>query len=477
MTATRKRSSSGRAARASAATLERTKKSPSKKGAAKKSSPKKSSSKKSTARKTPKKGAAKKRTTKKRPPSTKRGTTQRSSRASESLLTNERALLKAKRSTRDSSGQKRKSVTPVGERNAAYLMVVFVGLTLFGLVMVLSASSVYSEQYANTPFYFFKRQAVWAAIGFVGFMVASRIDYRIIRKFAGPALIGVILLLIAVIIPGVGITSKGSTRWVGYGPVVVQPSEFAKLALIVFIAHLLALRERRMDRPELTTRPVLLTVAFVSSLVVLQPKLGTPLIFCGVAFLMLFIAGARIRSLLLWGTSAAAAALTLALVVGYRRERITSFLDPWADPQGAGFQAIQSQVGISSGGLLGVGLGASRAKWGFLPFAHNDFIFAIVAEEVGLVGSTAFIAAFILVAVFGIRAALQAPDRFGLLLAAGITCWLLVQAFLNIGMVLGVLAITGEPLPFISAGGSSLVTTLVGAGLLTSVARHAVVEE
>lgn len=356
-------------------------------------------------------------------------------------------------------------------------MVVFLGLTLFGLVMVLSASSVYSEQYADTPFYFFKRQAIWALIGSVGFIIASRIDYRAIRKFAGPALLGVIVLLIAVIIPGVGITAKGSTRWVGWGPVVVQPSEFAKLALIIFIAHLLALRERRMDRSELTIRPVLLTVAFVSSLVVLQPKLGTPLVFCAVAFLMLFIAGARIRNLLVWGTSAAVAGLTLALVVGYRRERITSFLDPWADPQGAGFQAIQSQVGISSGGLFGLGLGASRAKWGFLPFAHNDFIFAIVAEEVGLIGSTAFIAAFVLIGFFGIRAALQAPDRFGLLLAAGITCWILVQAFLNIGMVLGVLAITGEPLPFVSAGGSSLVTTLVGAGLLTSVARHAVIEE
>ena len=421
--------------------------------------------------------ATKRRTSAKTGSSTSRrtSTNRGSSRAASSTLVNDRALVRSKRKSR--AKRQRTGVTTGGKRNATYLTIVFFGLTLFGLVMVLSASSVYSEQFADTPFFFFKRQLAWAAIGGVGFVIASRIDYRIIRKFAGPALVAVIVLLIAVIIPGVGITNNGSTRWIGYGPVVIQPSEFAKLALIIFTANLLALRERRMDRPELTTRPVLLTVAFVSALVVLQPKLGTPIVFCAVGFLMLFIAGARLKGLLLWGSTALAAALTLALVVGYRRERITSFLDPWADPQGAGFQAIQSQVGISSGGLLGVGLGASRAKWGFLPFAHNDFIFAIVAEEVGLIGATAFIAAFILLAWFGIRAALQAPDRFGLLLAGGITCWIMVQAFMNIGMVLGVLAITGEPLPFVSAGGSSLVTTLVGAGLVTSVARRAVIEE
>lgn len=179
------------------------------------------------------------------------------------------------------------------------------------------------------------------------------------------------------------------------------------------------------------------------------------------------------KNLLTWLTAAVVGVGFAAYLAPYRRARLLSFLNPWDSPQGIGLQAIQSQVGIASGGLFGVGLGASRAKWGFLPFAHTDFIFAIVAEEVGLVGASALIGGFLLIAWFGFRAAMAAPDRFGSLLAAGITSWLLVQAFLNIGMVLGVLPITGEPLPFVSAGGSSLVTTLAAAGLLTNVSRRA----
>ena len=191
---------------------------------------------------------------------------------------------------------------------------------------------------------------------------------------------------------------------------------------------------------------------------------------------MLFIAGARIGSLALWTALAAASVGGLALFSDYSRARIFGFLDPEKYADTVAFQAIQSQVGIASGGLLGVGLGASRAKWGFLPFAHTDFIFAIVAEEVGLIGASALISAFLLVAWLGIRAAMLAPDRFGMLLAAGITTWLVVQAFLNIGMVLGVAPVTGESLPFVSAGGSGLITALAAAGLLVSVARRAQVE-
>ena len=228
-----------------------------------------------------------------------------------------------------------------------------------------------------------------------------------------------------------------------------------------------------MDRPELTVRPVMLVLALLSALMLLQPKLGTPIIMGSVTILILFVAGARMRNLVAWLTAAIVAASFAAYLAPYRRARLLSFLNPWDSPQGIGLQAIQSQVGIASGGLFGVGLGASRAKWGFLPFAHTDFIFAVVAEEVGLIGASALIGGFLLIAWFGFKAAMSAPDRFGTLLAAGITSWLLVQAFLNIGMVLGVLPITGEPLPFVSAGGSSLVTTLAAAGLLTNVSRRA----
>ena len=372
--------------------------------------------------------------------------------------------------------RKRKSlkVTETGERYAAYLTLAFVGLTLFGLVMVLSASSVDSlHQQGESPFFQFKRQAAWAGIGAVAFLITSRLDYRFLQRLSGLGMAVSLAMLVALLIPGVGTTRNFSTRWLEVGPVVIQPSELTKLALILFIADLLARRERRMDRPELTVRPVMLTVYLCSALIVLQPKLGTPVILGAVALILLFVAGARLSSLFAWTFFSVGAVAALAFTTGYQRSRIDGWLNPWASPQGIGLQAIQSQVSIASGGLFGQGLGASRGKWGFLPFAHTDFIFAIVAEEVGLIGASALIAAFVLIAWFGVRTALAAPDRFGMLLAAGVTSWLVFQAFLNIGMVLGVLPITGEALPFVSAGGSNLVTTLTAAGLLTSVARRA----
>jgi cell division protein FtsW len=365
-------------------------------------------------------------------------------------------------------------VTELGERYAAYLLAAFVGLTLFGLVMVLSASSVSSlHQFEASPYYQFQRQAAWAGIGAVAFVVATRIDYRWLQRLSAPLMGLAFFLLIVLLIPGVGRNINGSTRWLGVGPFVFQPAEFLKLAIIVFIADLLARRERRMDRPELTVRPVMLTVYAASVLLLLQPKLGTPVILGAVAIIMLFIAGARLGSLLLWATFSVSTVVLIALSTGYQRSRIDGWLDPWGDPQGAGLQSVQSQIGAAWGGIFGVGLGAGRAKWGFLPYAQTDFIFAIVAEEVGLIGASALIGAFVLIGWMGVKVALAAPDRFGMLLAAGITSWLLVQAFLNIGMVIGVLPITGEALPFVSAGGSSLLISLTAAGLLTGIARRA----
>ena len=210
-----------------------------------------------------------------------------------------------------------------------------------------------------------------------------------------------------------------------------------------------------------------------SVLLLLQPKLGTPIVLAAIAMIMLFIAGAKAGSLATWTAVGVCLSGFFAMSEGYRRARIFAFLDPWQYPTTIGLQTIQSQVGIASGGLLGVGLGASRAKWGFLPEAQSDFIFAIVAEEVGLVGAAALIGGFVLLGVFGVKTALHAPDRFGMLLATGLTTWLILQAFLNIGMTLGRLPITGEPLPFVSAGGSSLIMSLFAAGLLANVARRA----
>ncbi len=345
-------------------------------------------------------------------------------------------------------------------------------LTIFGLVMVLSASSASSvHQFSSSPFYQFKRQVVWATLGALCFWAASRIDYRSYRPLAKPVLGLTFVLLVAVLIPGVGRSVNGSNRWLGVGPAVFQPSEIAKFALVVFVADLLSRRSARMDRPDLTVRPVIVVVSVMSGLLILQPKLGTSLILGSVALMMLFVAGAKVTSLGAWAAVGALAAAFAAYLEPYRRARLFAFVDPWADPLGKGLQTIQSQVGIASGGLLGVGLGNSRSKWGFLPEAHSDFIFAIVGEEVGLIGAGALILAFLLLGVLGARTALHAQDRFGTLLAAGITGSLLIQAFLNIGMAMGLLPITGEPLPFVSAGGSSLVMTLGAAGVLVSIAR------
>jgi len=365
-----------------------------------------------------------------------------------------------------------RNATAAGQRNAGILTVAFLSLTLFGLVMVLSASQVTSLYDSESPYSLFQRQAMWAGVGAVAFVVASRIDYRWLQRLAVPVLVLTVILLIAVLIPGVGRRINGSSRWLGVGPLVIQPGEIAKLAIVLFTADLLSRRTKQMHRPDITIRPVMLIVGGLSGLLLLQPKLGTTIVIAAVAILMLFVAGARLPHLALWTVAGTLIASIAAFGSDYRRARLLSFMDPWADPLGSGLQTIQSQIGIASGGWFGVGLGAGRAKWGFLPYAHSDFIFAIVAEEMGLIGAGALVLAFALVGYLGVRAALNAPDRFGLLLAAGLTSWLLIQAFMNIGMSIGLMPITGEPLPFVSAGGSSLVTTLAAAGVLTNIAKR-----
>ncbi len=364
--------------------------------------------------------------------------------------------------------------TAPGDGLAAGLTLLTLALTLFGLVMVLSAASVQDVHDATraSPFYHFTRQAMWAGLGAVGFVLASRLPYTLIRRLSGVALALTLLAMAALLVPGVGQEVNGSTRWLALGPIQLQPSEFAKLAMVLFVADLLARRERQMHRPEMTVRPVMVLLIAAGFLLMMQPKLGSTVIIGMICFSLLFVAGASIRSMLPWLGLMLLGAVTLAMSASYRRDRVLSFFNPGDDPSGDSLQAIQSQVGIASGGLLGTGLGAGRAKWGFLPYPHSDFIFAVVAEEVGLLGACALIGAFVLLTFLGIRAALAAPDRFGLLLAAGLTCWLVGQAFLNIGMVAGLLPVTGEPLPFVSAGGSSLMVSMVATGLLVNVARH-----
>jgi cell division protein FtsW len=308
-------------------------------------------------------------------------------------------------------------------------------------------------------------------MGLVGLVVTLRVDYRRLRRLARPGLVVAIFLLVLVLIPGVGIRTNGSARWLGVGVVSFQPSEFAKLAVILYGAAILSSRPPESVR--LTLWPMLVVLGGIGGLIFLEPDLGTALILGSIVACLLFFAGLGLGSLALTGVAGMGLVAVLSLGAGYRRDRLLSVLDPWSDPLNTGWQTIQAGVAISNGGLWGLGLGASRAKWGFLPMVQTDFIFAIVAEELGFVVAILVVLAFLVLGIFGLSTAMHAPDRFGQLLAAGITSWILIQAFVNIGAVLGVLPITGVPLPFVSYGGSSMVLTLTAFGILLNVARQA----
>jgi cell division protein FtsW len=346
-------------------------------------------------------------------------------------------------------------------------------LNLVGLLMVLSASAVDSYYEYGSAWYHFQRQFIWLVLGSLALLVTMRVDYRRWRRLATPLLIGSLVLLVLVLLPGLGLTINGASRWLGWGPVRIQPSEIVKLAILVFVADLLARRANRIADSRLTLRPVTAVVGFAALLIMLQPNLGTTIIVGGIAFVMLFVAGSPLRPLGAVVGAAGALATLAAVLEPYRMRRLLAFRDPWADPLNTGYQTIQSQVSIANGGLIGVGLGEGRAKWGFLPFPHTDFIFAIISEELGLIGGLTVVALFVAFGVLGIRTALRAPDRFGMLVAAGVTTWILGQAFINIGAVVGALPITGVPLPFVSFGGSSLLVLMAATGLLLNIARQA----
>ena len=344
-------------------------------------------------------------------------------------------------------------------------------LGLLGLVMVVSSSSVSDLQTYGDAWYHLRRHVIWVAMGLVGLSVTLRVDYRRLRRLARPGLVLAIVPLVLVLIPGVGIRTNGSARWLGVGVVSFQPSEFAKLAVILYGAAILSSRPPESVR--LTLWPMLVVLGGVGGLIFLEPDLGTALILGSIVACLLFFAGLGLGSLALTGVAGMGLVAVLSLGAGYRRDRLLSVLDPWSDPLNTGWQTIQAGVAISNGGLWGLGLGASRAKWGFLPMVQTDFIFAIVAEELGFVVAILVVLAFLVLGIFGLSTAVHAPDRFGQLLAAGITSWILTQAFVNIGAVLGVLPITGVPLPFVSYGGSSMVLTLTAFGILLNVARQA----
>lgn len=359
------------------------------------------------------------------------------------------------------------------ERTSALLSVTISALVLLGLVMILSASSVSAFTTHGSSFTYFNRQLLWVALGLVGFFVMRRIDYRRLRGVGYLLLAAVLLLLIAVLVPGVGIAAGGSARWLSLGPLSFQPSEVAKLALVLFAADVFARKEERsLQQLSHTLLPLVPVVSAIALLVILQPDLGTTILIGAIGLGMLFIAGSPMRYVMSIGGTGLLLASLAAMAAPYRRARVLSFLDPWADPLNSGYQAIQGLIALGSGGWFGVGLGASRQKWNYVPNAHTDYIFAILGEEMGLLGTFVVLGMFLFLTYLGIRTARRAPDRFGMLLASGITIWITVQALVNIGAVTATVPITGVPLPFVSFGGSSLLITLIAAGVLVNIARH-----
>lgn len=355
----------------------------------------------------------------------------------------------------------------------ALLILAMSALLILGLIMILSASSVASFANYGSAFLFFKKQLVWAVIGIVAFITSARFDYRKLRGLGYVLVPFVLFLMFLVLIPGLGVTSGGSSRWLGFGPVSVQPSELAKLALILFIADVFSRKNAKtVKKLSHAVMPVIPVVGFMSLLVMAQPDMGTTMLLGIIAFGMLFVSGTPMRYLVSMGTVGAGVAALGALAEPYRRARVLAFLNPWSDPLNTGYQTIQSLIAMGSGGFFGVGLGASRQKWMYVPNAHTDFIYAILGEEMGLFGTLMVLGLFAFVAYLGIRIARNARDRFGMYLASGVTIWITFQALVNIGAVTASLPVTGVPLPFVSFGGSSLVVSLVGMGILTNIARQ-----
>jgi cell division protein FtsW len=342
-------------------------------------------------------------------------------------------------------------------------------LTALGLVMVYSASAVTAEAKVHDQFYFLKRQLVAAGLGLGLLLLAFQIGFRRLEALALPLLFAVLAGLVLVLVPGVGRVAGGARRWIDLGLLSFQPAEAAKVALVLYLARSLARKKERMRMFSIGFLPHLLVAGLLMGLVLLEKDLGTAVILFVVLFVMLFAGGAKVSYLL--GAMVLAGVVGWRLVAGtpYRMQRITAFLDPWRHRDGVGFQIVESLIGIGNGGWTGQGLGEGKGKLFYLPAAHTDFIAAVVAEETGLLGTVAVLSLFGLVVWRGLRATWRAPDAFGCYLALGITTLLGAQALVNLAVVFGLLPTKGLTLPFVSYGGSSLMTLLAAAGMLLSV--------
>jgi cell division protein FtsW len=346
-------------------------------------------------------------------------------------------------------------------------------LLAIGIVMVFSASMVRSIKFYGHPYYFLFRQLIWTCLGFCALFVLMNFDCWRYRDYI-PYIWGLsVLLLVLVLIPGIGQVRNDVRRWIGPSSIAIQPAEIAKFTTVLFLADSVARRKDKMGNLVTGVGPYLLILGVTFVLVLAEPDLGTAVAIAGPAVAVLFVGGMRLSHMTVLGVSSVPALWWAISQKEYMRERLLAFLHPWDDPGGAGWQIIQALYALGTGGPFGTGIGYSRQKWFYLPEPHTDFIFAVLGEEMGFFGTSLVVLLFFTIAWRGYRTAMAAPDRFSCLLAAGMTTLICLQAAVNIGAVTGSLPITGIPLPFISSGGSALLTNLMASGVLLNVSRYA----
>lgn len=351
------------------------------------------------------------------------------------------------------------------------LLFVTITLALVGLVMVFSASAVVAGNRFHDSWYYLKRQLAWLAFGLVLLHVVSRVDYIWWKRLAFPLLGLIIVLLVVVLIPSIGVAANGARRWLRLGPISIQPAEMAKLIGVIYLAAYLAKKEDRLQHFSTGLLPSLLVIGALSGLVLLEPDLGTVVVLGLVTGGLLFIGGARLSHLSTLALAAVPISLALVLTSSYRRQRLMAFLEPWRDASDTGFQITQSFLAFGSGGLFGVGLGEGKQKLFFLPEAHTDFVLALVGEELGFVGTGIIVVFFAVFVIRGFQISTRARMPFGRYLGIGITTLIGIQALINACVVTGLLPTKGLTLPFVSYGGSSLVISLTGVGILLNISR------
>lgn len=359
-------------------------------------------------------------------------------------------------------------IRSAGGKRAAILLVVVAMLLIIGLGAMLSASSVVSISATSKQFDLFSKQVMWVALGMGALVVAAFVPYRTWQKLALPIFLAAVAGL--VITAMIGNERGGAARWIVIGPVTLQVAEMAKFATVSILAALLTKKKDLVTNLWHVVIPVGLILGTMTALLLAQPDFGSILLIVIPAFIMLTASTVPLRYVFGLGALGALSMTALAMSAPYRKDRLLSFLDPFAQAQGDGLQAVQSMVALGSGGFFGVGLGMSRARWSWLPNAHTDFIFAIIGEETGFAGAIIVVTLFAVFAVVGVSIAFRAPDMYGRLLAIGIVSWLTIQALVNIGGVVAVLPITGVPLPFISAGGNAMFINLFAIGVLLNIA-------